>query len=369
MSGVLKHYTHNSIHLITPFDSGGSSAEIRRAFDMLSVGDFRNRLVALSDDSSLGNPQVVDLFSHRLSKFEPLLAQAEFREILLGHHPLCKAVSLPMRSILISHLRWFAQRMPADFDLQGASIGNLIITGCSLEHDGDFVTAIYLIWSLLGVKGLVRPLTGANLHVRARYEDGTEELGQHLLGKQKGRHGKILEIDFVEALTSLQRQEPCQCYIDIVSSELVGSADVICFPMGSFFGSLLVNLLPMGVGEAIAKRHCPKLYIPNTGIDPEMSGHTLKDCIQRIIDMIQADVRDKNLPVNKILNFILVDTTHCHYCVDIDSDDIESTFEGVKVLNLCLVSDETKEAMQVLVEKSHKLDPTKVAEVLLTLGS
>jgi hypothetical protein len=43
LSSVLKNYTHNSVHLSTPFDSGGSSAKIRQAFNMLSVGDLRNR--------------------------------------------------------------------------------------------------------------------------------------------------------------------------------------------------------------------------------------------------------------------------------------------------------------------------------------
>lgn len=49
LSRVLKRYTHNSTHLITPFDSGGSSAEIRKAFHMLSIGDLRSRLVALAE--------------------------------------------------------------------------------------------------------------------------------------------------------------------------------------------------------------------------------------------------------------------------------------------------------------------------------
>lgn len=46
LSETLTKYTHNSIHLITPFDSGGRSAELRRAFDMLSIGDIQNRLMA-----------------------------------------------------------------------------------------------------------------------------------------------------------------------------------------------------------------------------------------------------------------------------------------------------------------------------------
>src|SRR3954447_20786544 len=63
---VLKQFTHNSIHLITAFDSGGSSAQLRQAFAMPAIGDLRNRIVALADESVRGNPQIYRLFTHRL---------------------------------------------------------------------------------------------------------------------------------------------------------------------------------------------------------------------------------------------------------------------------------------------------------------
>lgn len=389
LSMVIKHYTHNSIHLITPFDSGGSSAEIRRAFDMLSVGDLRNRLMALSDDSPLGSHEIINLFSHRLSRHETLLAHAEFAEILSGSHPLCRAVSLPMRSILTSHLRWFAQRMPEDFDLCGASIGNLIITGCYLEHNRDVVTAIYLIWKLLGVKGKVRPMTGANVHLRARYEDGTEEVGQHLLGKHKkiGMHGRLVQIDLVDSLeqsfdSTTPRQPTRTCHIDSISAELLASADVLCYAIGSFFGSVLANLLPFGVGREIVQRQCPKIYIPNAGVDPEMYGYSLSTCLEQIIGMVRNDVRlDQDnlgdISVDQIVNFVLVDTANCEYCVNIDREEIVSKFGGaVVVLDVCLVSNSPAEiiygnsiADTSIADKCKELDPTKLAEVLLTLGS
>ena len=391
LSETLKNYTHNSIHLITPFDSGGSSAEIRRAFQMLSVGDLRNRLMALSDDSNLRNPIVKELFSYRLSKHEPLVAQAEFRDFLSGRHALCQSVTLPMRSILSSHLRWFANRMPPDFDLCGASVGNLIITGCFLEHEKNIVTAIYLIWKLLGVKGKVRPLTAANLHLRAHYENGDVEIGQHRLGKHEPTK-RITKIDLVDFSASTlggsssDSDLPARtCHIDLVSAELVNSADVLCYPMGSFFGSLLVNLLPLGVGKAIVKRHCPKIYIPNTGHDPEMFGYTLTDCIQRIIDLVRMDVAatgneeglDKSpstggeVPVSDILNFVLVDTHHCEYCIEMDVDEVSRTFGGViQVLDLCLIDEQHPDRNgETFMEKSQELHPVKVVEVLLTLGS
>ena len=45
VSRVLKKHTYNSTHLITPFDSGGSSAKLRQAFDMPAIGDLRSRLI------------------------------------------------------------------------------------------------------------------------------------------------------------------------------------------------------------------------------------------------------------------------------------------------------------------------------------
>ena len=36
-----------TIHFITPFDSGGSSAQLRKEFNTIAIGDYRNRLIAL----------------------------------------------------------------------------------------------------------------------------------------------------------------------------------------------------------------------------------------------------------------------------------------------------------------------------------
>lgn len=56
LSKKLKNFTHNSIHLVTPFDSGGSSAKLRHAFDMPAIGDLRSRMIALADETITGHP-------------------------------------------------------------------------------------------------------------------------------------------------------------------------------------------------------------------------------------------------------------------------------------------------------------------------
>ena len=68
VAAELSRHTRNAVHVITTFDSGGSSAELRRAFDMPAVGDIRARIMALADRSLEGNPETVELLGYRLPK-------------------------------------------------------------------------------------------------------------------------------------------------------------------------------------------------------------------------------------------------------------------------------------------------------------
>ena len=130
----LKRYTHNSIHLITPFDSGGSSAALRAAFDMLSVGDLRNRLMALSDMSMSGNPEVGRLFRTRLPNQGNAPELRQLLEDYLGDtHPQMERIEPRYRRIIINHLERFNRLKPEDFDLRGGNIGNFVIAGAYLS--------------------------------------------------------------------------------------------------------------------------------------------------------------------------------------------------------------------------------------------
>lgn len=231
------------------------------------------------------------------------------------------------------------------------------------------------------MRGFCRPLTAANLHIRTLYSDGTEEVGQHLMNKMKegtcastgSRSRTITDIDLVESLDANERQDSQDCHIDIVSSDHVASADLIVFPMGSFFASILVNLLPNGVGRAIVRRKCPKVYVPNTGCDPEMAGYALAECVQRIIDMVRQDhIRNSpphsqaaDIPVNDILNFVVLDTVNCQYSVQIDKAIIAEL--GVVVIDVPLI--DLQETSAENGRMNTRIDPSKIAEVLVSLAS
>ena len=307
LSRSLKQYTHNSIHLVTPFDSGGSSAVIRRAFNVLSVGDIRNRLVALADESVLGNPQIYRLFAHRLAKQgAPALLREELLTMIDRQHPLIAGVPEPMRTTLSSQLRFFFDRAPADFDLSGANIGNLLLIGAYLGYGMNIDSAIFVLSKLLEVRGVVWPTVDADCHLAVRLADGSTVVGQHLItGKEApALSQRIIDFSLVDKLGDAR---PAEVAIsDTVRQLIERSAELICYSYGSFYTSLLANLLPLGVGRAVAHADCLKVYIPNLGDDPEQVGLSLFDLVQRLLTYLRKDA-GPDVPVERLLHLVLLD--------------------------------------------------------------
>ena len=101
--------------------------------------------MALADRSLMGNPEIFELFATRLPKDLP---QAALRDQLTamskGKDKLVAAVPDPMRKIIRNHLQFFMERMPEDFDLRGASIGNLILSGGFFNQKRHIDPVIYL---------------------------------------------------------------------------------------------------------------------------------------------------------------------------------------------------------------------------------
>ena len=305
LSRYLKSHTHNSTHLMSPFDSGGSSADLRRLFGMMSVGDLRNRLLALADESVRGNPQIYELMSHRLIGGE---ASTTFARMVSGEHHLITAIPQPMRRIIQTHLRYFAERMPNGFELQGASVGNLLITGGYLNNERNIDSILFLFSKLVNVHGIVRPIVHTNAHLAAALEDGSTIIGQHLLtGKEVPPiTSAIRELFLVDALEP-DSQRRVHSQIDHFTTELIAGAEVICYPMGSFYSSVIANLLPRGVGQAIVDANCPKIYIPNVGQDPEQLDMSVADCVRTLVDYVNRDL-DSPVSPRRILNFVLIDS-------------------------------------------------------------
>ncbi|HAS89181.1 MAG TPA: GAK system CofD-like protein [Desulfovibrio sp.] len=352
-SSVLTQYTHNTIHVITPFDSGGSSAVIRNHFKMLAVGDIRNRLMALADQSVLGNPEIYKLFSYRLPKdADEDELRAEFSDMMECEHPLVRNIPAPMRKIIRNHFIQFATIMD-DFNLRGASIGNIILTAGYISNRRHIDPVIYIFSKLVEVRGIVRPTVNKDIHLAAELEDGSFVVGQHLLtGKESSPIAAgIKKLWLAERL---EDSTPCTVKIPRKMTLLINSAELICYPLGSFYSSVVANLLPEGIGKAVSESKCPKVFTPNTGTDPELKGHSLTDQIDKLLYYLRKD-DPENISINNVLNFILVDSVNGFYPGGVDKKAINKL--GIQVIDCELVSENS----------SPYLDPKLLSQALLSL--
>ncbi|MCG8312390.1 MAG: GAK system CofD-like protein [Pseudomonadales bacterium] len=335
---TLKNYTHNSIHLVTSFDSGGSSAKLRQAFQMPAIGDLRNRLMALADDSILGHPEIYELFSYRFaadgSQSELL---KELQELANNNSSLISDISNPMRQLICNQLGYFLDAMPEAFDLRGASLGNLILAGGYLNNHENLDPIIFLFSKLINVQGTVRAIVNKDLQLGADLEDGRRIIGQHqITGKEVAPLSSPIKNLFLSE--SLTEYKPTCANLRKKNRKLIESADLICYPPGSYYSSVVANLLPKGVGSAVASNDAPKIFIPNLGSDPEQVGMDLNAMIATLLEQLKTDA-GPDVDNQQLLNFVLMDTKNGCYPSEVSTDYL--TDVGVELIDTRLVSKES----------------------------
>ncbi len=348
----LKTYSHNSSHLITPFDSGGSSQVLRLAFDMPAVGDLRSRLMALADETVLGQPDIFRLFSYRLPREGgSRTLNDEYRALCTGTHPLMQAIPQPMRNLILVQLQAFDDRKPDDFDFRHASVGNLILTGGYFANGRALEPVLFLMSKMVGVQGTVRAIVDDNLQIGADLADGSRIIGQReLSGKEVPPLAQPIKRLFLAR--DSQEISADTCPLPKRNRRLIEQADLICYAPGSLYTSVIANLLPLSVGQTIAKRAVPKLYVPSLGTDPECPGMTLADQVGAILSALRSDAGSK-CPSSDLMTHVLCDKR----AVDkSDRRDVEQT-HGVQ----CVATD------LGFAETPTRYDPQKLCEALVSL--
>ncbi|MDG1453373.1 MAG: 2-phospho-L-lactate transferase CofD family protein [Methylophilaceae bacterium] len=134
--------------------------------------------------------------------------------------------------------------------------------------------------------------------------------------------------------------------------KLIEGSDLICYPPGSFFSSLIANLLPSSVDKAISNNQCPKVYVLNLGNDPEQDVLSLEQLIILLLNYLRQDAPDKKY--NHLINFMLVDNKNATYTGDIPVNLIQKL--GITLIDTKLMN-----------KRDQYYDDEKIVSVLLSL--
>jgi uncharacterized cofD-like protein len=214
----LKTHSSRITAVVTVADDGGSTGRLRRDFAILAPGDARNCIIALARN-------------------EDLLAQI------------------------------FAYRFERGEQLKGHSLGNLVIAALA-EITGDFMQALRGFSEVLAIHGEVMPSTLSNVSLCAEFESGERVTGESqipLVGKRIRR-------------LSLS---PAQATPPPLVLERIAEADLVVLGPGSFYTSIMPNLLVSDVARALDCGPAPVVYVANLMTQPgETDRFTLGDHLE-----------------------------------------------------------------------------------------
>ena len=200
--------------IVTTFDDGGSSGRLRDEFEVPALGDLRRCIAALLPEDA--EYSVIDgMLEHRFGS--------------VG-------------------------------SLDGHSLGNLMLLGMWQRY-GSLSDAIASIGSSLRLAGRVVPVSDEPSHLRAELKDGTLIQGESAVG------------DHNEELFDASRiylEPPVSANPNALTA--IRNADVVVLGPGDLFASVIPNLLPDGVIEAISQSSCRILQVCNIAVKAGEAG-------------------------------------------------------------------------------------------------
>jgi uncharacterized cofD-like protein len=190
--------------VVTMFDSGGSSGQLRDELGVLPPGDVLKCALALARN------------------------EREARRVLLSRLPM------------LEHAR-----------LRGHTGGNLLLSMME-RYTGDFLAAVEGLRALLGCEGRVWPVSVEQATICAEYGDGTRTTGE-------------VEVDAGQsagsAITRLWLQP--DVHLHQAAARAIPQFDAAIIGPGSFYTSLMPIFLVRGAPEAIQQVKGPVILVTN----------------------------------------------------------------------------------------------------------
>ncbi|MGH8637439.1 MAG: gluconeogenesis factor YvcK family protein [Burkholderiales bacterium] len=190
--------------VVTMFDSGGSSGQLRDELGVLPPGDVLRCALAMARN------------------------EREARRVLLARLPT------------LEHAR-----------LGGHTGGNLLLSMME-RYSGDFLAAVEGLRSLLGVAGRVWPVSVEPASLCAQYGDGSTTAGEVEVDAGQSAGNKIARL-WLEPPVSLHP----------AAAEAIHHFDIAVIGPGSFYTSLMPIFLAKGAPEAIQQVKGPIVLVTN----------------------------------------------------------------------------------------------------------
>jgi len=219
--------------VVTMFDSGGSSGQLRDELGVLPPGDVLKCALALARN------------------------EGEARRVLLSRLPT-----------LEHHAR-----------LAGHTGGNLLLSMME-QYSGNFLSAVDGLRALLGCRGRVWPVSVERASLCVEYTDGARASGE-------------LEVDAGQSQGQQIQQlwlEP-EAGIHPTVADAIKAFDAVIIGPGSFFTSIMPPLLVRGVKEALASVDGPVILIANLLTEGSgMAGFTAADAARWVSRAIERPV-------------------------------------------------------------------------------
>jgi len=218
--------------VVTMFDSGGSSGQLRDELGVLPPGDVLKCALALARN------------------------EREARKLLLSRLPT------------LEHQR-----------LGGHTGGNLLLSMME-RYSGDFLAAVDGLRALLGCAGSVWPVSVEPASLCAAYSDGSETRGE-------------VEVDSgqVEGRTIDRVWLDPQVGIHPATAAAIRALEVAIIGPGSFYTSLMPIFMVRGAAEALQAVHGPVILVTNLVTEGRgMRGFTAGEAVRRMSEAIGRSV-------------------------------------------------------------------------------
>jgi uncharacterized cofD-like protein len=231
--GGLKRNPWLKVHaVVTMFDSGGSSGQLRDELGVLPPGDVLKCALALARN------------------------EGEARRVLLSRLPTLEYARL-----------------------SGHTGGNLLLSMME-RYSGDFIAAVDGLRALLGCTGRVWPVSVDSATICAEYGDGSITRGE-------------VEVDAGQSQGHLIKRvwlDPTPTIHPAVAEAITGFDAVIIGP-GSFYTSIMPPLLVQGVPEALLHVRGPVIVIANLLTEGRgMSSFSAADAVRRVSEALRRPV-------------------------------------------------------------------------------